>query len=222
MYQYWDSITKEDLEFSVGTKQGNWDLASKDPLLDQFSDLGGPHDRNSMYGVPTGRDSMYDTSSLDYRPVSHGNAMPTSRGYDYQQSYTGAGNAGAGTTFSGESRSRDRSSAQYQGSESRNRDRSSHQYQTQSQHQIQHQNQNQTYDRALMQHSNNSGNLGLLERRQSYGTPGAHVENRRSTQVHTGVPEDDDDVQRYISEARRQRRESERGSGREREREYAY
>lgn len=24
--QYWDSITKEDLEFSVGTKQGNWEV----------------------------------------------------------------------------------------------------------------------------------------------------------------------------------------------------
>ncbi|KAA6408567.1 MAG: chitin synthase export chaperone [Lasallia pustulata] len=26
IYKYWDSITKEDLEFSVGTKQGNWEV----------------------------------------------------------------------------------------------------------------------------------------------------------------------------------------------------
>lgn len=31
VYKYWDSITKEDLEFSVGSKQAAWDL--KDPLL---------------------------------------------------------------------------------------------------------------------------------------------------------------------------------------------
>ena len=24
--QYWDSITREDLEFSVGTKQNNWEV----------------------------------------------------------------------------------------------------------------------------------------------------------------------------------------------------
>ena len=26
VYKYWDSITKEDLEFSVGAKQGNWEV----------------------------------------------------------------------------------------------------------------------------------------------------------------------------------------------------
>ncbi|KAL9109848.1 MAG: hypothetical protein Q9227_005551 [Pyrenula ochraceoflavens] len=31
VYKYWDSITKEDLEFSVGTKQNNWDV--KEPFL---------------------------------------------------------------------------------------------------------------------------------------------------------------------------------------------
>lgn len=31
VYKYWDSITKEDLEFSVGNKDNAWDL--KDPLL---------------------------------------------------------------------------------------------------------------------------------------------------------------------------------------------
>lgn len=31
VYKYWDSITKEDLEFSVGSKQSVWEI--KDPLL---------------------------------------------------------------------------------------------------------------------------------------------------------------------------------------------
>ncbi len=73
--QYWDSITKEDLEFSVGTKQGNWEIV-KEPFLDNASEL---NHRTSFYGggggIQSGRDSMYDTSSLDYRPVSHGNAI---------------------------------------------------------------------------------------------------------------------------------------------------
>jgi hypothetical protein len=44
----------------------------KEPFLDHGSDM---DHRMSFYGggVPTGRDSMYDASSLDYRPVSHGN-----------------------------------------------------------------------------------------------------------------------------------------------------
>jgi hypothetical protein len=32
----WDSITKEDLEFSVGSKQGVWDV--KEPLLEGMED----------------------------------------------------------------------------------------------------------------------------------------------------------------------------------------
>lgn len=31
VYKYWDSITKEDLEFSVGGKSNVWEI--KDPLL---------------------------------------------------------------------------------------------------------------------------------------------------------------------------------------------
>ncbi|KAI1338278.1 chitin synthase export chaperone [Xylariaceae sp. FL0016] len=32
VYKYWDSITKEDLEFSVGTRMNNWEV--KEPLMD--------------------------------------------------------------------------------------------------------------------------------------------------------------------------------------------
>lgn len=52
--QYWDSITKEDLEFSVGTKQNNWEV--KDLL---------PEDerRSTIY-----QDTEY-TSSLYHQPM---------------------------------------------------------------------------------------------------------------------------------------------------------
>ncbi|CAH7688260.1 chitin synthase III catalytic subunit [Phakopsora pachyrhizi] len=33
VYKYWDSITKEDLEFSVGSKQAVWDISTKEGLL---------------------------------------------------------------------------------------------------------------------------------------------------------------------------------------------
>ncbi len=166
--QYWDSITKEDLEFSVGTKQGNWDLASKDPLLDQFSDIGPGHadsmHHNSLYGVPTGRDSMYDTSSLDYRPVSHGDTM--SRNYPQSTAYAGSG-TGAGA---GSERGRDM------------KDRSTQSYAPQ--------NVNMAM---LTQHANDSGSLSLLDHRQTYGTPSAdNRENRKSMQVHVGMAVEDD------------------------------
>ncbi|RMZ91920.1 hypothetical protein DV736_g858, partial [Chaetothyriales sp. CBS 134916] len=68
VYKYWDSITKEDLEFSVGTKQVNWEAtASKEPFTDTMSDL---NFRASFYatGNPSGRDSIYETTS--YAPSS--------------------------------------------------------------------------------------------------------------------------------------------------------
>ena len=33
VYKYWDSITTEDLEFSVGTKVGGWDVKEAQPML---------------------------------------------------------------------------------------------------------------------------------------------------------------------------------------------
>jgi hypothetical protein len=62
VYKYWDSITREDLEFSVGAKQNNWEVKDHVPLYDddrrntfyQASDYGsgmlhGPGHRNSSY-----------------------------------------------------------------------------------------------------------------------------------------------------------------------------
>ena len=48
--QYWDSITKEDLEFSVGTKHGNWEVKELLPEDDHRTSM--YHDADSEY-VPS-------------------------------------------------------------------------------------------------------------------------------------------------------------------------
>jgi len=96
VYKYWDSITKEDLEFSVGTKQGNWDV--KDALLEPSS---AADDRTSFYGASGGRDYDASTMTLDYAPQLPAHfhqhpAMPQQQqqqqlqhqGYGHQQSYS--------------------------------------------------------------------------------------------------------------------------------------
>lgn len=84
--EYWDSITKEDLEFSVGTKQNNWEV--KETLLDGNDDSRNSAylaSRGSIYDLsgPGARSSLYEPS-LDY-PTSIGNKeYPQSIG-SYQQ-----------------------------------------------------------------------------------------------------------------------------------------
>ncbi|KIV87501.1 hypothetical protein PV11_03042 [Exophiala sideris] len=70
VYKYWDSITKEDLEFSVGTKQGHWDV--KEQLLEPSDD----YRTGSVYGG--GRDSVYDSPSMEYPPQAP-HYFPSSR-----------------------------------------------------------------------------------------------------------------------------------------------
>ncbi|KIY03733.1 uncharacterized protein Z520_00424 [Fonsecaea multimorphosa CBS 102226] len=91
VYKYWDSITREDLEFSVGTKQGHWDV--KEALLDPSTE----DYRTSFYGVgnaPTGRESVYDASSMsmDYAPQvpAHFHQHPSvgQQQYGSQQSHS--------------------------------------------------------------------------------------------------------------------------------------
>ncbi|KFY17932.1 hypothetical protein V492_00287 [Pseudogymnoascus sp. VKM F-4246] len=61
VYKYWDSITREDLEFSVGTKANNWEvkglLPDEDPRRttiyqdgDYANSFAGAPPRNSSYG----------------------------------------------------------------------------------------------------------------------------------------------------------------------------
>ncbi|UZJ53519.1 hypothetical protein CBS101457_002839 [Exobasidium rhododendri] len=69
VYKYWDSITKEDLEFSVGSKQSVWEI--KDPLL-------GPNDVDVM--AP----SSYSTHESYARSNTSGKLAPgTKSGLGY-------------------------------------------------------------------------------------------------------------------------------------------
>ena len=62
VYKYWDSITKEDLEFSVGTKQGNWEVKELLPEEEKRGTIyhdGGSEYASSMYHQPVHRNSVY-------------------------------------------------------------------------------------------------------------------------------------------------------------------
>jgi len=82
IYKYWDSITKEDLEFSVGSKQAVWEV--KDPLLaggaGEYED-----DVSSAYhgGVPGAPGSLVGGVSGGqlYNQPPPGKAYGPSRGY---------------------------------------------------------------------------------------------------------------------------------------------
>ncbi|KAL1302332.1 hypothetical protein AAFC00_002742 [Neodothiora populina] len=76
VYKYWDSITKEDLEFSVGTKPNNWDLKQKyldeedekrNTMYMQYNDSadynGGGGYASSMYHAPPRRTSVHGSFS---------------------------------------------------------------------------------------------------------------------------------------------------------------
>jgi len=59
VYKYWDSITKEDLEFSVGTKQNNWEVKELLPTEDER--------RTTVY---QDADSQYAGSIYNQPPVN--------------------------------------------------------------------------------------------------------------------------------------------------------
>ena len=72
VYKYWDSITKEDLEFSVGTRPGNWVVGGqqadiKDPLMGGYTDsVMDDSRRGSAFdfgNIGTARNSMYDLTA---------------------------------------------------------------------------------------------------------------------------------------------------------------
>jgi len=54
VYKYWDSITREDLEFSVGTKQNNWEVKELLPEEDR---------RNTIY-----QDTEYSSTMYNHTP----------------------------------------------------------------------------------------------------------------------------------------------------------
>jgi len=57
VYKYWDSITREDLEFSVGTKQNNWEVKELLPEDDR---------RNTLY-----QDTDYSTTAYTSQPSTN-------------------------------------------------------------------------------------------------------------------------------------------------------
>lgn len=57
--KFWDSITKEDLEFSVGVKPNTWEV--KEPLFEEERRATVYHDNNSEYAG-----SMYHHRSSAY------------------------------------------------------------------------------------------------------------------------------------------------------------
>jgi hypothetical protein len=59
--QYWDSITREDLEFSVGTKQSNWDV--KEALLDDPPAFNQDHRQSTYDGSTDYVSSLYQQGS---------------------------------------------------------------------------------------------------------------------------------------------------------------
>ncbi|KAF1832624.1 hypothetical protein BDW02DRAFT_570810 [Decorospora gaudefroyi] len=60
VYKYWDSITREDLEFSVGVKQHNWEVKEPFPEEDKRGTLYQDSDyAPSLYQQPYTRSSHY-------------------------------------------------------------------------------------------------------------------------------------------------------------------
>jgi len=72
VYKYWDSITKEDLEFSVGSKAAVWEV--KDPLLAGVRGGGmeyGDDDQSNYHGQPASLVGGVSGGQL-YQGHSHG------------------------------------------------------------------------------------------------------------------------------------------------------
>jgi len=76
VYKYWDSITKEDLEFSVGSKTSVWEV--KDPLLagvrgggtEYDDDQSNYHPQPSLVGGVSGG-QLYQAQSHGYPPQGY-------------------------------------------------------------------------------------------------------------------------------------------------------
>ncbi|KAF8310852.1 hypothetical protein DL93DRAFT_2230013 [Clavulina sp. PMI_390] len=85
VYKYWDSITKEDLEFSVGSKAAVWEV--KDPLLAGYGNAGVPG------GGPAGRGG-YGRGGYDYDDGSHAPGSIVGGGGGAQMYGGGPGSSG--------------------------------------------------------------------------------------------------------------------------------
>ncbi|KAI9651815.1 MAG: Chitin synthase, class 7 [Alyxoria varia] len=76
VYKYWDTITTEDLEFSVGSKPGNWDVKDFQSVgQDDPFDGGMPGGRGSTICGPMGSD--FSSSTL-MQPGARGSTLSKS------------------------------------------------------------------------------------------------------------------------------------------------
>lgn len=83
VYKYWDSITTEDLEFSVGTKVGGWDVKEAQPML-----AGEEYDGSTLPGGGSARASrIYPYGSGEYSRSSLGLAPAQTPPLQQRQSY---------------------------------------------------------------------------------------------------------------------------------------
>jgi uncharacterized membrane protein YgcG len=100
VYKYWDSITKEDLEFSVGSKQAVWEV--KDPLLAQpaggMSDY--PEDDGSNYHGGGGAPASLVGGLTGQQFYNQGHGQGQGQGQGQGKMY-GAGYGGAGGGYGG-------------------------------------------------------------------------------------------------------------------------
>lgn len=79
VYKYWDDITKEDLEFSVGSKHAAWD--TKELMSSDFDGSANSHDfgRNSVSNRPFGsRPPSPPRKESGANPYTFGKSMPHS------------------------------------------------------------------------------------------------------------------------------------------------
>jgi len=66
VYKYWDSITREDLEFSVGTKQNNWEVKELLPEDERRGTIYHDADYATSTVYPPDRKSTYGGGGLAY------------------------------------------------------------------------------------------------------------------------------------------------------------
>lgn len=70
VYKYWDSITKEDLEFSVGSKAAVWEV--KDPLLNTGGGTDFSEEESNYHGAPASIVGGMTGATMYGHGASHG------------------------------------------------------------------------------------------------------------------------------------------------------
>lgn len=90
VYKYWDDITREDLEFSVGSKAAVWEV--KDPLLSNGDDEDTSSER---YPVPPPLPGYPSSTNGSYSNFQN-QSQPGQGQYPYPGFKAGGGGGGGG------------------------------------------------------------------------------------------------------------------------------